>query len=47
MFIIVGCLIPEKSEVIIKNVGLNNLRTGGVEILKLMGAEIEFSNLKN
>ena len=47
MFIIVGCLISEKSEVIIKNVGLNNLRTGGIEILKLMGAEIEFSNLKN
>ena len=47
MFIIVGCLISEKSEVIIKNVGLNSLRTGGIEILKLMGAEIEFSNLKN
>ena len=47
MFIIVGCLISEKSEVIIKNVGLNNLRTGGIEILKLMGAKIEFSNLKN
>ena len=47
MFIIVGCLISEKSEVIIKNVGLNDLRTGGIKILKLMGAEIEFSNLKN
>ena len=47
MFIIIGCLISEKSEVIIKNVGLNDLRIGGVEILKLMGAEIEFSNIKN
>ena len=47
MFVIVGCLISEKSEVIIKNVGLNELRTGGIEILKLMGAKIEVTNLKN
>ena len=47
MFIIVGCLISNNSKVIIKNVGLNALRTGGIEILKLMGAKIEFSNLKN
>ena len=46
MFIIVGCLISEDSEVTIKNVGLNDLRTGGIEILKLMGANIEVGNLK-
>jgi 3-phosphoshikimate 1-carboxyvinyltransferase len=47
MFIIVGCIISENSEVLIKNVGINDLRTGGIEILQLMGADIEFSNLKN
>jgi len=47
MFIIVGCLISNNSKVIIKNVGLNVLRTGGIEILKLMGAKIDISNIKN
>ena len=47
MFIIVGCLISNNSKVIIKNVGLNALRTGGIEILKLMGAKIDISNIKN
>ena len=47
MFIIVGCLISNNSRVIIRSVGLNVLRTGGIEILKLMGAKIEISNIKN
>jgi len=47
MFIIVGCLISNNSKVIIRNVGLNALRTGGIEILKLMGAKIVISNIKN
>ena len=47
MFIIVGCLISKNSQVIIKNVGLNDLRIGGIEILKLMGANIELKNIKN
>ena len=47
MFIIVGCLISNNSKIIIRNVGLNVLRTGGIEILKLMGAKIEISNIKN
>ena len=47
MFIIVGCLISNNSKVIIRNVGLNVLRTGGIEILKLMGAKIDISNIKN
>ena len=47
MFVIVGCIISKNSQVIIKNVGLNDLRTGGIEILKLMGANIELKNIKN
>ena len=47
MFIIVACLISKNSEILIKNVGLNNLRTGGLDILKLMGAQIYISNIKN
>jgi len=47
MFIIVGCLISKNSNVVIKNVGLNKLRTGGIEILKLMGGNIEILNIKN
>ena len=46
MFIIVACLISKKSEILIENVGLNDLRTGGIEILKLMGAEITILNIK-
>ena len=47
MFIIVGCLISEKSEVTICNVGLNKFRTGALEILKMMGAKIEIKNVNN
>ena len=47
MFIIVACLISKNSEILIQNVGLNNLRTGGLDILKLMGAQIYISNIKN
>jgi 3-phosphoshikimate 1-carboxyvinyltransferase len=46
MFIIVGCLISKESEVLIKNVGLNKLRTGGIQILKMMGASIKIINKK-
>ena len=46
MFIIVGCLISKDSEVLIKNVGLNKLRTGGIQILKMMGASIKIINKK-
>ena len=47
MFIIVGCLISKGSEVTIKNVGLNEFRIGGIEILKLMGGNIKVTNVKN
>jgi len=46
MFIIVGCLISKESEILIKNVGLNKLRTGGIQILKMMGASIKIINKK-
>ena len=46
MFIIVACLISKKSEILIENVGLNDLRTGSIEILKLMGAKITVLNIK-
>ena len=46
MFIIVGCLISKESDVLIKNVGLNKLRTGGIQILKMMGASINIINKK-
>ena len=32
---------------LIRNVGLNKFRIGGIEILKLMGANIEIINMKN
>lgn len=44
-FIAGACLVPG-SEVIIKNVCLNETRTGFIEVLKSMGANIEIFNLK-
>ncbi|MGL5328005.1 MAG: 3-phosphoshikimate 1-carboxyvinyltransferase, partial [Peptostreptococcaceae bacterium] len=40
-FIIVGALISEGSEVLIKNVGLNETRTGIIDIVKQMNGNIE------
>ena len=45
-FFIVGSIISEDSQVKIENVGLNPLRTGFIDILKMMGASIEISDLK-
>ena len=45
-FFIVGAILAEDSEVTIKNVGLNPLRTGFIEILKMMGANISIFDLK-
>ena len=42
-FMVAGTIIPD-SEIIIKNVGLNPTRTGIIDVLKLMGAEIEILN---
>lgn len=40
-FIIVGALISEGSEVLIKNVGLNETRTGIIDVIKKMNGNIE------
>ncbi len=40
-FIIVGALITEGSEVLIKNVGLNETRTGIIDVVKSMNGNIE------
>ena len=40
-FIIVGALICEGSEVLIKNVGLNETRVGIIEVIKKMNGKIE------
>ena len=45
-FIIVATLISLNSEVLIKNVGLNKTRSGLLEILKMMGANIQIKNKK-
>tara|TARA_B100001540_G_scaffold201836_1_gene177737 strand:+ start:950 stop:2257 length:1308 start_codon:yes stop_codon:yes gene_type:complete len=45
-FFIVGSIISKDSQVKIKNVGLNPLRTGFIDILKMMGANIEITDLK-
>lgn len=39
-FIVAGLIIPD-SDIIIKDVGLNSTRTGIIEVVKTMGAEIE------
>jgi len=43
-FFIVAALITPGSEVLIKNVGINPLRTGIIDILKNMGGDIEIIN---
>tara|TARA_B100001059_G_scaffold72932_1_gene70275 strand:- start:7540 stop:8844 length:1305 start_codon:yes stop_codon:yes gene_type:complete len=45
-FVIVATLISKESKVVIKNVGLNPSRSGLLEILVLMGANIEIKNQK-
>jgi 3-phosphoshikimate 1-carboxyvinyltransferase len=43
-FFMVAALITPGSEVLIKNVGINPLRTGVIDILKNMGGDIEIIN---
>lgn len=45
-FFIVLALITEQSEIVIKNVSLNETRTGIIDILRLMGGRIEIENAK-
>jgi len=46
-FFMVASLIVPDSEVLIKNVGINPTRTGLLDVLKLMGAEIELKNVRD
>ena len=39
-FIVAGCILPD-IKIVLKNVGLNPTRTGVIDILKRMGADIE------
>jgi 3-phosphoshikimate 1-carboxyvinyltransferase len=43
-FIAAGCILPD-TKVVLKNVGLNPTRTGVIDILKKMGADIRLANL--
>ena len=45
-FFIILCLLSEKSSLIVKNVSLNPTRTGILEVLKNMGAEIKNESVK-
>ena len=44
-FMVAACLVPN-SDIIIKNVGLNPTRTGIIEVLQKMGADIEILDKK-
>jgi 3-phosphoshikimate 1-carboxyvinyltransferase len=43
-FFIVGASIADDSDILIEHVGINPTRTGVLQILKLMGADISYSN---
>lgn len=46
-FFMVGAAIAEGSDVVLPSVGINPTRTGVLDILKLMGADIELLNQRN
>ena len=43
-FFIVGASIAAESEIVLQHVGINPTRTGVIDILRLMGADIELAN---
>ncbi len=45
-FLIVGALITKNSHIIIENVGINETRTGFIDVLLKMGANISFLNTR-
>ena len=45
-FIVAGLIVP-KSNVLLKNVGINSTRDGILEVLKDMGAKISLQNVRN
>ncbi|OED42497.1 3-phosphoshikimate 1-carboxyvinyltransferase [Chromatiales bacterium (ex Bugula neritina AB1)] len=46
-FLLVAASIAPDSDVLLKNVGVNPTRTGVIDILKLMGADIELQNRRD
>jgi 3-phosphoshikimate 1-carboxyvinyltransferase len=42
-FLVAGAIVPE-SEIVLKNVGLNQTRTGIIDVLKEMGADLQIIN---
>jgi len=44
-FLVAATLVPD-SEVVVKNVGVNPTRTGFLDVLRLMGAQIELGNFR-
>lgn len=46
-FFITGALIIPNSEILIKNVGVNPTRTGFLEVIKQMGADIKLTNIRD
>ena len=46
-FFLVGASIAEGSELLLRHVGINPTRTGVIDILKLMGADITLENQRN
>lgn len=46
-FFIVGALISKSAGLVVRNVGINPTRDGIIAILRLMGARIETTNLRN
>jgi len=44
-FIVAGAIVPD-SDILIKDVGINPTRTGLIDILKAMGADIRFENYR-
>ncbi|MDW7681118.1 MAG: 3-phosphoshikimate 1-carboxyvinyltransferase [bacterium] len=45
-FMVAATIVPD-SELMLKNVGLNRTRTGIIDVLKSMGAQIRLQNLRN
>lgn len=46
-FWLVAASIIEDSDILLKNVGINETRTGIIDVLKAMGADIELVNIRN
>ena len=46
-FLMVGALLTRDSDILLENVGINPLRSGIIDVLKEMGADISYENLQD